>query len=164
MAQFNLIGIVALVLGIIFLIAPFFGLTAIGILSGGILAGLGLWMVRNALKERKKNQFTTWLLLIFALISLGLGVAMIFQIFSINYLRGVYLYVTGILIFTAGILVLTASQESNYKKYSGIAFITLGLLYLLVAAMKWDPIYISIIIGLILIIYAIITLRIGRSS
>ncbi len=162
MVKFNLIGILALIVGIILLFSPAIGLTAIGILSGLILAGMGIWMVFNLLNEVKTNQSVAFVWGIFAMVSLVLGFSMIFQVITIDYLGVSYLLITGILIIIAGVLMLSTSPGSNIKKYLAIGFLLLGFLYLLITALNLSPLYIAIIIGLGLIIYGLIVLRIGR--
>ncbi|GAB6054966.1 hypothetical protein JCM15415_02820 [Methanobacterium movens] len=162
MVKFNLMGAIALIIGIILLISPALGLVAIGIVSGFILTGLGVWMAINAFKDRKFNQSTALVWGIFAIISLAIGLSMIFQIFSIEYLAGSYLFVTGILLLIAGILILSASQDSKYKKYSGLISVILGILYLLVASLALNPLFLGAIIGLAFIIFGLIALRVGR--
>lgn len=162
MVKFNLIGVLALIIGIIIMFSPTVGLTAIGILSGVILAVMGIWMVFNLLNEVKTSQSVALVWGIFALVSLVLGVSMIFQLVTIEYLGAFYLYITGILIIIAGVLMLSASPGSNIKKYLAIVLLLLGFLYLVIPALNLNPLYIAIIIGLALIIYGLIVLRIGR--
>ena len=159
MANNNWMGIIAIIIGLVLLISPTMGITAISIISGLLLAGLGIWMIINAIKQRKTNQAAAIVWLVFSLIALIIGVSLIFQLFSIGTLAGIWLYVTGVLLIIAGILILASTKDSSYKNKIGIVGIVLGLIYIIIGAIALNPIYLGIILGLIFVGYGILSLR-----
>lgn len=155
MASYDWIGIVAIIIGLVLLISPSMGLTAISIISGLILTGFGIWMAINAFNERKTNKNVTIIWIIFAIISLAFGLSLVFQTFLYGLMGSDWIYVTAVLLVIAGVLLLMSAKNSNTKKNIGIVALVLGLIYIIMGASGIATIYIGVIIGLIFIGYGI---------
>ncbi|MCK9150942.1 DUF308 domain-containing protein [Methanobacterium alcaliphilum] len=158
MANDNWMGIISVIIGLVLLISPTMGVTAISIISGIILTGFGIWMAINAFKERKTNTSVTVIWIIFAIISLAFGLSLVFRTFLISLLAGAWVYVTAVLLIIAGVLLLLSAKQSNTKKNIGVIALVLGLIYIIMGALGLDPIYIGVAIGLIFIGYGGIAL------
>lgn len=152
------VALLSIIVGIVFLISPVAGVTAISILSGLILTALGVWMFINGLMARKYMEVSIFWI-IFAIISISIGLMLVFRVFLINQLAGAWLIVTGILLLVAGILILAASPQSYLKRNGGIISAIFGLIYIIIGALSFDARYIGVVIGLILIVYGVMVLR-----
>lgn len=151
-------GLLSVILGIVFLVSPISGVTAITILTGLLLSGLGVWMLANAIMARKYMEVGI-LWMIFAVITLAVGLMLVFRVFLINQLAGVWLYVTGILLLVAAILILAADSQSYLKRNAGIISAILGVIYILMGALSFSAVFVGVAVGLILVVYGVAVLR-----
>lgn len=151
-------GLLSVILGIVFLVSPISGVTAISILTGLVLSALGLWMLANAIMARKYMEVGI-LWMIFAVITLAVGLMLVFRVFLINQLAGVWLYVTGILLLVAAMLILAAGSQSYLKRNAGIISAILGVIYILMGALSFNPAFVGVAVGLILVVYGVAVLR-----
>ncbi|WP_321210926.1 DUF308 domain-containing protein [Methanothermobacter sp. DP] len=151
-------GLLSVILGIVFLVSPISGVTAISILTGLVLSALGLWMLANAIMARRYMEVGI-LWMIFAVITLAVGLMLVFRVFLINQLAGVWLYVTGILLLVAAILILAAGSQSYLKRNAGIISAILGVIYILMGALSFNPAFVGVAVGLILVVYGVAVLR-----
>ncbi|AAB85379.1 DUF308 domain-containing protein [Methanothermobacter thermautotrophicus] len=151
-------GLLSVILGIVFLVSPVSGVTAISILTGLVLSALGVWMLANAIRGRRYMEVGV-LWMVFAVITLAVGLMLAFRVFLINELAGAWLYVTGILLLVAAMLILSAGSQSYLKRNAGIMSAIFGVIYILMAALSFNPVFVGLAVGVILIVYGVAVLR-----
>lgn len=150
-------GLISLIPGIIFLISPLGGVKAISMFSGIILALIGFWMILNALKERYYRRLSLFWF-IFAILLIFVGVLLAFQVILISAFVGFWLYVTGLLFIIAGFIVVFFAWDAHVTRTLGVMGILIGLIYFVVGILAFNPVFLGVIIGIILLIYGLIIL------
>jgi len=151
-------GLVSLILGVIFIISPVSGVTAISILTGLVLTALGVWMLLNGLMARKYMEVSI-LWMVFSLIALAVGLILAFRVVLINQIAGAWFYVTGVLLIVAGVMILSAGYENYIKRNAGIISAIFGLIYIIAGFLAFNPVFIGVLVGLILVLHGVMVLR-----
>jgi uncharacterized membrane protein HdeD (DUF308 family) len=155
-----LVGIIAIILGLIIIVSPLTGLAAIGLISGLILLIVGIWFLTRGMKERKYEKISWLFLFIFGLIGIILGIYFLLNLYAVETF-GIWIYIiTGLMLLVAGfVIILRSKSDSRFQKMIGISGVIIGIIYLLVGYFKINPIVIGVIIGLALLGYGILRIR-----
>ena len=148
----NIVGILAIILGLIIMIFPFMSQFVLSIIAGiGILI-LGIYYIilgSNVWSISKGSSIAHIILGIFGIIA---GIILLGDILLFDLLIGLYLYIVGIMLLLAGFIglltrsIMMTKASAALMAILGIITIILGYFALL------RPLYVSIILGISLVI------------
>lgn len=143
MEPHKIAGILSIILGLIFIICPFFGTAVVSVMIGLSLLFLGIILILA--------QFSA-LNIVVGLLSIIVGIIFITNIAALSFLFGFLFYVVGILLILVGIVGLVSAGS----KLAAIGIIILGIISFALGAFSIDnPIFAAVLIGVSLIVEGI---------
>lgn len=146
-----LLGILAIILGILVMIFPLFSVFTVSLIAGIGVLFLGIWLLIQSFGVWEVNKGVSIAYLILGILAIVVGIGLFGNILAFSFLISLALYIAGFFLLLSGILSLF-SKEGTAGKGSGILGIILGILYMILAAYAWDPYYLALLIGIWLII------------
>lgn len=156
----KILGILAIILGLIVIASPLAGLIAVdilAILTGFLILFIGIWLVIAGASVFSTSKAAGILNVILGIIAIYIGLDLFFNIYLFSFLVGFLLYIGGIFLIIAGLVTLIA-KEMRYALWSGILSIVLGIIYILVGTFAFNPLFLGILIGVWLFINGIFLL------
>jgi len=146
-----LLGILAIILGILVIVFPLISVFTVSLIAGIGILFLGIWLLIQSFGVWATNKGVSISYLILGILAIILGIGLFGNILAFSFLVSLALYVAGFFLIISGILSMF-SKEGPAGKGSGVLGIILGILYMILAAYAWNPIYLAILIGIWLII------------
>ena len=146
-----LLGILAIILGILVMIFPLFSVFTVSLIAGIGVLFLGIWLLIQSFGVWEGNKGVSIAYLILGILAIILGIGLFGNIVAFSFLVSLAIYIAGFFLLLSGILSLF-SKEGTVGKGSGVLGIILGILYMILAAYAWNPIYLAFLIGIWLII------------
>lgn len=145
-------GIFCFILGLIFILFPMFSSGLISIIVGLSLLFFGISAILMGYNMRNyRNRFSTAVMII-GIISVILGIAFIFFINAISFIVAFQFYIVGFIMIAFGITGLL-SKMNRISLFTSVLVLLMGIVVIALAVFALNqPIYISIIIGIVLII------------
>ena len=144
-----LVGILAVLLGLIVILFPLISLFTINEIAGIGIIFLGIWFIAQSFKTGSFAAGVAGLLLaIFAFI---LGIVFIKDIKALEFFTFIALYIVGFFIALAGLTALI-SGEGLKSKAIGALGIIIGIIFVIVGSYVANPFVLAAIIGAFLII------------
>jgi membrane protein HdeD len=150
-----LIGVLAIILGLIIMIFPLISVFAISVLFGISILVIGIYMIVKAFPTWQASKGASIGYLIFGILAIFLGIGLTGKVLAFSFLVSFLLYFVGFFLIISGIFALFAGENSAMKGAGGLGII-LGILYIILGAYAYNPIYLAIIIGIWLIIDGIV--------
>lgn len=145
MEQNKISGILSIILGLIFIICPIFGVAAVSILIGASLIFLGIILILSG--------FTAFNIII-GILAIIVGFIFVSNIAALSFLLGLQFYIIGILLILAGISGLISGIQIS--KLASIGVIILGIISFALGGLSINnPIFAAILIGIALIVEGI---------
>lgn len=142
-----LLGIVAIILGLIVMAFPLLGVfTASAIAGIGIMA-LGIWLFIQSFELWSSSKAGSIALLILGIIALMLGLALFGHIMLFSFLASFWFYFAGFFLLITGFFSIFATKESGSSGI-GIFGVVLGIIYIILGAYAWNPLYLGFLIGI----------------
>ncbi len=145
-------GLLAILLGLIFIIFPMFSSELISMIVGLSLLFFGIstafmgWNMKGDF-----NTFSTAAIII-GIISIIFGFLFLFYIDALSFLMGIQFYIVGFIMIMFGIVGLI-SKINHVSTFTSILVLIMGIIAIALAVFAINqPIYIAIIIGIVLII------------
>lgn len=147
-----IMGILAVILGLLILIFPLMSQFVLSIISGiGILI-FGIYMLVLGVNSWKFSRISSIVYIILGILGIIAGIMLLGNILLFDILVGFYLYIIGFMMLFAGILGLFARPIRITKAAAGLMAL-LGILTIILGYFALlGPIYVSIILGISLII------------
>lgn len=143
MEPHKIAGILSIILGLIFIICPFFGTAVVSVMIGLSLLFLGIILILA--------QFSA-LNIVVGLLSIIVGIIFITNIAALSFLFGFLFYVVGIILILVGITGLVSAGS----KLAAIGIIILGIISFALGGFSIDnPIFAAVLIGVSLIVEGI---------
>jgi uncharacterized membrane protein HdeD (DUF308 family) len=154
----TVVGIIAIIVGVIMITAPVVGLATLGLISGLLILGMGIWLTILGFGERTSNDLWLFPFLV-GIIGVIMGITFLFNTSWIISL-GLWAYIiTGILLLITGIISLLVGERKTYKVYAGIFGLLFGFLFLIVGFYNVNPNILGFITGVGLLLYGILNIR-----
>lgn len=148
----NVIGILAIIFGLLIIIFPFMSQFVLAIIAGiGILI-LGIYFLIAGASMWSLSKVGSILYIIIGFLGMLAGIMLLGNIFLFDVLVSLYLYIVGFMLLFAGLVgvftrsAMTTRASAGLMLLLGIITIILGYFALL------SPIYVAIILGVSLII------------
>jgi uncharacterized membrane protein HdeD (DUF308 family) len=151
----TVLGILAIILGLIVLAFPLAGLVAASVLTGFVLLMIAVWLLIVGGAQLEVSKKAGIMNLILGIIVLIVGIGLIFSPALFAFLAGFLLYLAGIFMIIAGIISLASRNEFKNATWAGVLGIILGLLYIILGTLAFDPVYLGVLIGVWLVINGI---------
>ncbi|HHT19421.1 MAG: hypothetical protein ACOX08_04380 [Methanobacterium sp.] len=154
----TIVGVIAIIVAVIMIAAPVVGLATIGLISGVLILGMGVWLAILGLSERTSNDLWLFPLLVgFAGIIMGL-IFLFNSSWIIN--LGFWAYIiTGGLLIVNGFIALFVGEKQKFKVYAGIFGLVFGFFFVIIGYYNIDPKILGLIIGIGLLIIGILNIR-----
>lgn len=150
----KLLSIIAIIIGLIFIIFPMFSANLISILIGASVFIFGVIMAYTGVISKDISPAFSTVAAVFGVVMIILGLAFIFGTNAISFLVGLQFYIVGFMLIIASIMGLLGGAAIN--KTGSIISLVLGILVLFIAIFAANnPVLITIIIGIVLIAYGV---------
>ena len=165
MAEGNnvLLGILAIILGILVIAFPLFSVFAASVLAGFAIIFLGIWLLVQSFGTWSASKGASIASLILGIIAIVVGIGLFGSILAFSFLASFWLYFTGFFLIISGIMSFFTQEGTTGKGVGGLGVI-LGILYIILGAYAWNPFYLAFLIGLWLIIQGITLFFVGPSN
>lgn len=148
----TLLGIIAIILGILIIIFPLASSFIFSIILGISFLFLGIYYLIEGYNFWNYSKAGSILYLIIGIISVILGLALMFSILGFDLFVGFYFYIIGFMLLISGII----RTISNGFKSISILSIILGILMIILGAFAMlDPLFVPIFVGISVIIEGI---------
>ena len=153
MAEGNnvLLGILAVILGILVIAFPLLSIFTASVLAGLAIVFLGIWLLAQSFGTWGASKAASVAFLILGLVAIICGIGLFGHILAFSFLASIWLFFAGFFLIISGIMSLFAKGGAAGKGSGGIGVI-LGILYIVLASFAWDPYYLALLIGIWLII------------
>ena len=153
MAEGNnvLLGILAIILGILVMAFPLFSVFTASVLAGFAIVFLGIWLLVQSFGIWGTSKGASIVYLILGLIAIVGGIGLFGSILAFSFLASFWLYFAGFFLIISGIMSFFTKEGTTGKGVGGLGVI-LGILYVILGAYAWNPIYLAYLIGIWLII------------
>ncbi len=153
-----IVGIIAIIVAVIMIASPVVGLATLGLISGLLILGMGVWLAILGFSERTSNDLWLFPLLV-GLVGVIMGLTFLFNSSWIINL-GFWAYIiTGALLIVNGFIALFVGEKQTYKTYAGIFSLLFGFLFVIVGYYNLDPKILGVITGIGLLIFGILNIR-----
>lgn len=154
MESYKIMSIISIIIGLIFIICPMFSANLISILIGASVFIFGVFLAYTGVISKDISPAYSTVAAIFGVVMIILGLAFIFGTNAISFLVGLQFYIVGFMLIVSAIIGLLVGSTIN--KTSAIISLVLGIVVLFIAMFAANnPILITIIIGIVLIVYGI---------
>lgn len=162
MAEGNnvLLGILAIILGILVMAFPLFSVFTASVLAGFAIVFLGIWLLVQSFGVWGTSKGASIAYLILGLIAIVGGIGLFGSILAFSFLASFWLYFAGFFLIISGIMSFF-TKEGNAGKGAGGLGIILGILYIILGSYAWNPLYLAFLIGFFLIIEGISIMFMG---
>ena len=153
MAEGNnvLLGILAVILGILVIAFPLLSIFTASVLAGLAIVFLGIWLLAQSFGTWGASKAASVVFLILGLVAVICGIGLFGHILAFSFLASIWLFFAGFFLIISGIMSIFAKSGAAGKGSGGIGVI-LGILYIVLASFAWDPYYLALLIGIWLII------------
>jgi uncharacterized membrane protein HdeD (DUF308 family) len=138
-----LLGILAIILGILVIAFPLFSVFTASALAGFAVILLGIWLVVQSFGVWEKSKAASIAYLILGLIAIIGGIGLFGSILAFSFLVSFWLYFVGFFMVISGIMSLFTKEGTAGKGVGGIGII--------LGTFAWNPYYLALLIGLELI-------------
>jgi uncharacterized membrane protein HdeD (DUF308 family) len=145
-----LMGILAIILGIVVIAFPYISILTLSVLVGiGILI-LGIWFLVQTFRVFEGSKWASIPYLILGIIGIVAGIGLMGNVQAFSFLASFIIYITGFYLLFSGILTLFTGIGTIGRGIGGMGII-LGILYLIIGIYALNPYYLALIIGIWLI-------------
>ena len=145
-----LMGILAIILGIIVIAFPLISVFTLSVLVGIGILFLGIWFLIQTFRVWDYSKGASIAYLILGIIAIVAGIGMIGNIYALSFLASFLIYLAGFFLLFSGILTLFTGEGGAVKGIGGLGII-LGILFLIIGIYALNPYYLALLIGIWLI-------------
>lgn len=150
----TLIGIVAIILGLIVITFPLVSVLTLSVLTGLGIIVLGIWFFAQSYHIWGKNLAAGIADLLLGIFSICLGIVFVGDVAAFEFLTFLALYIVALFLIIAGLMALFSGKDLKSRGI-GVLGVIFGLLYMIVSVYVADPLFLSMIIGVFLILAGI---------
>lgn len=149
-----LIGVFAIILGILVLTFPLMGVFTASIIDGTFCLLISLWIVIHSIEAWKINKTSSFAFLVLGIIGFIIGLLILGNINLYSFFFGVTFYLAGLILLIAGLLFIFMGEDRN-TKLIGILGTIAGVISIILGYYSMNPYFVALILGFFLIIYGI---------
>jgi membrane protein HdeD len=159
----TLIGILAIILGLIVIVFPLVSVLTFSVLMGLGIIFLGIWFFSQSFHVWEKNLAAGIADLLLGIIAVLFGIVFLGDVHAFEFLTFLALYIVGLFLIIAGIMALFSGKDLKSRGI-GILGIIFGILYFILGIYVANPLFLAIIIGSFLILAGIMEIFIVPSE
>lgn len=163
MTNNSLLGILAIILGLLVIVFPLISVFTVSVLAGLGVLFIGIWLLSLAFGAWGTSKGLGIAYLILGILALIAGLALFGNILALSFLASFWFYFGGFFLIIAGVMGFFA-REHMVHKGSNALLIVLGIIYIILGAYALNPFYLAIIIGISLIIDGITLLFVNPAE
>ena len=152
------ISIIAIILGIITIAFPLFGVIAASDILGLSVLLLAIFLLTNGVSEVDYNTTRGLLNIILGIVMLIISLGLIFNPSIFAFLTALTIYLAGIFLIIIGLIVIVGNRDNKYGFWMGILGILLGVIYIIIGTYINNPIVLGSLIGIWLLITGVLNL------
>ena len=152
------ISIIAIILGIIIIAFPIFGVIAASDILGLSVLLLSIFLLSNGISEVDYNTTKGLLNVILGLIMLIVSLGLIFNPNIFAFLTALTIYLAGIFLIIIGLIVIVGNRDNKYGFWMGILGIVLGVIYIIIGTYIQNPLILGSLIGIWLLVTGVLNL------
>lgn len=149
-----MVGLVAIILGILVIVFPLFSLLTASIIAGLGIVFLGIWILATSLDLADKDFLRSFILLLIGISGVMLGIGIIGRIAAFELLISLSMYIAGVYLIISGILSIFDHRYTKARGLGGLGII-LGFLVMILSFLTWNLYHLAVLIGLGLILYGL---------
>lgn len=149
-------ALVLIILGLIVMAFPLLGIIPLAVLTGVAVLFLGIGLILTGINAMGQNAAMGIIELILGILAIILGIGFVFNPALFSFVAALFVFIAGIFLIIAGIAGIATKAGGN--RWTGLVALILGIIYIIVAYLIKDPLYLGILIGLWLLITGIIYL------
>lgn len=150
----TLIGILAIILGLIVIVFPLVSVLTFSVLMGLGIIFLGIWFFSQSFHVWEKNLAAGIADLLLGIIAVLFGIVFLGDVRAFEFLTFLALYIVGLFLIIAGLMALFSGKDLKARGI-GILGIIFGILYFILGMYVANPLFLAIIIGVFLILAGI---------
>ena len=152
------ISIIAIILGIITIAFPLFGVIAASDILGLSVLLLAIFLLTNGVSEVDYNTTRGLLNIILGIVMLIISLGLIFNPSRFAFLTALTIYLAGIFLIIIGLIVIVGNRDNKYGFWMGILGILLGVIYIIIGTYINNPIVLGSLIGIWLLVTGVLNL------
>ena len=152
------ISIIAIILGIITIAFPLFGVIAASDILGLSVLLLAIFLLTNGVSEVDYNTTRGLLNIILGIVMLIISLGLIFNPSIFAFLTALTIYLAGIFLIIIGLIVIVGNRDNKYGFWMGILGILLGVIYIIIGTYINNPIVLGSLIGIWLLVTGVLNL------
>ena len=150
----KILSIIAIIIGLIFIIFPMFSANLISILIGASVLIFGIILAYTGIISKDISGAFSSVAAIFGVVMIILGLAFIFGTNAVSFLVGLQFYIVGFMLIVAAVMGILSGVDIN--KTGSFITLVLGIVVLFIAMFAANnPVLITIILGIALIVYGV---------
>jgi membrane protein HdeD len=149
-----LMGVFAIILGILVISFPLMGVFTFSIIDGTVCLVISLWIIMHSIEGWNVNKTSSIAFLVLGIIGFIFGLLILGNINVYSFFFGITFYLAGLIILIAGLLFIFLGEDRN-TKLIGIMGTIAGVISIIMGYYSMNPYFVALIIGIVLIIYGI---------
>ncbi|MBI5458477.1 DUF308 domain-containing protein [Methanobacterium sp.] len=150
----TLIGILAIILGLVVIAFPLVSVLTFSVLMGLGIIFLGIWFLVQSFHIWEKNLAAGIADLLLGIIAILFGIVFLGDVPAFEFLTFLGLYIVGIFLIITGLMSLVSGKDLKARGI-GIMGIIFGILYFILGVYVANPFFLAVIIGAFLILAGI---------
>lgn len=158
-----LLGILAIILGLIILAFPLVSVFTVSLITGFAIIFLGIWVLGISHKVWGKSLAAGIADLLLAIIVIFIGLGFVGNVAAVSFLTVLAVYVAGFFLIITGFTNILASSDIK-DKIIGILGIIFGIIYMVMGIYAANPFFLAIVIGAFLIIAGIMEIFVFKKE
>lgn len=152
------LSIIAIILGIITIAFPMFGVIAAADILGLSVLLLAIFLLANGVSEVEYNTTRGLINTILGLIMLVISLGLIFNPSIFAFLTALTIYLAGIFLIIIGLIIIVGNRDNKYGFWMGILGILLGVIYIIIGTYINNPLILGSLIGIWLVVTGVLNL------
>ena len=152
------ISIIAIILGIITIAFPLFGVIAASDILGLSVLLLAIFLLTNGVSEVDYNTTRGLLNIILGIMMLIISLGLIFNPSIFAFLTALTIYLAGIFLIIIGLIIIVGNRDNKYGFWMGILGIVLGVIYIILGTYIKNPLVLGSLIGIWLLVTGVLNL------
>lgn len=150
----KILSIIAIVIGLIFIIFPMFSANLISILIGASVLIFGIVLAYAGIISKEISPAFSTVAAVFGVVMIILGLAFIFGTNAVSFLVGLQFYIVAFMLIIASVIGLVGGSPLN--RTGSIVGLVLGIVVLFIAMFAANhPELITIILGIALVVFGL---------
>lgn len=147
----TLIGILAIILGLIVIAFPLISVLTLSVLAGLGIIFLGIWFFVQSFNVWGKNLAAGIADLLLGIFAVLFGIVFLGNVPAFEFLTFLALYIAAFFLIIAGLMGLFSGKDTK-SRVIGILGVIFGLLYMIVGIYLTNPLFLAAIVGAFLIL------------